>query len=126
MPTPLTKSISREVRLDDGRTLVVQLAPDGVYVREKGKRRAQKVPYAHLANAAEATQPMSIEVELVTERATAIATLTREAVQYRIKGTQQTELLPHGQAFSRAQLLRHGLSVHRERRATTVKRGMHF
>lgn len=36
--TPLTDSLTREVVLHDGKARVVRIAPEGVYIREKGKR----------------------------------------------------------------------------------------
>ncbi|MFN2566649.1 MAG: hypothetical protein ABR499_16755 [Gemmatimonadaceae bacterium] len=44
MATKLDKSIKRELDLD-GKLYTVTIAPDGVKVVEKGKRRGQEIPW---------------------------------------------------------------------------------
>ncbi len=44
MATKLDKSIKRELELD-GRLYTVTIAPDGVKVVEKGKRKGQEIPW---------------------------------------------------------------------------------
>jgi hypothetical protein len=44
MATKLDKSIKRELDLD-GKLYTVTIAPDGIKVTEKGKRKGQEIPW---------------------------------------------------------------------------------
>ena len=44
MTTKLDKSIKRELELD-GKLYTVTIAPDGIKVVEKGKRKGQEIPW---------------------------------------------------------------------------------
>lgn len=40
-----TRPVRREVTRERGRDLIVRLAPEGIYLREKGRRTAYLLPY---------------------------------------------------------------------------------
>ena len=63
MATKLDKSIKRELELD-GKLYTVTIAPDGVKVVEKGKRKGQEIPWRSIISGdAALTESLKISVD---------------------------------------------------------------
>lgn len=63
MATPLTKPLKRELEID-GKLYTVTIAPDGVKVVEKGKRRGQELSWQSIVSGdAALTQDLRISLD---------------------------------------------------------------
>ena len=69
MATKLDKSIKRELELD-GKLYTVTIAPDGVKVVEKGKRKGQEISWRSIISGdATLTESLKISVDATDPRA---------------------------------------------------------
>jgi hypothetical protein len=63
MATKLDKSIKRELELD-GQLYTVTIAPDGIKVVEKGKRKGQEIPWRSIISGdASLSESLKISVD---------------------------------------------------------------
>jgi hypothetical protein len=63
MATKLDKSIKRELELD-GKLYTVIIAPDGIKVTEKGKRKGQEIPWRSIISGdASLTESLKLSVD---------------------------------------------------------------
>ena len=68
MATKLDKSIKRELELD-GKLYTVTIAPDGVKVVEKGKRKGQEIPWRSIISGdASLNESLKISVDATDPR----------------------------------------------------------
>ncbi len=71
MATKLDKAIKRELELD-GKLYTVTIAPDGVKVVEKGKRKGQEIPWRSIISGdAVLAESLKISVDATDPAATA-------------------------------------------------------
>ena len=67
MATKLEKSIKRELELD-GKAYMIQIAPEGVKVTEKGKRKGREISWrAIISGDAQLAEDLKLSLEAATQ-----------------------------------------------------------
>lgn len=104
MTTRLNKPVARETgATHDGRPIIVMLSPDGIVLREKGRRTAHVVPYRDAFGVAATQSAAEAGMRVCTaHHGELIVSIGREGIQFRQAGRNKTFLLGHGYAFQTA------------------------